>query len=193
MKHSSSFIAYNYKAHSLICSWPSWWSPLHCFLTDVISSYMALIWCLTIAAKCSMELMKLSKVRSYVAEMIWKVISLSFSFSKLLWPVVKTGSIQLWKKNLHPQSLSGTKPSSFLFYRSVTEVLSHLSPDLCVVSCASLDLDNQAACHHTSLTLTTVCLVWTAGYGNLLDFYGSNWLSGSNMWKEEVVLSSLRG
>lgn len=106
--------------------------------------------------------------------------------------VVKTGSIQLWE-NLHPRSLSSTKPSSFLFYHSVTEVLSHLSPDLCVVSCASLDLDNQAACHHTSLTLTTVSLVWTAGYGNLLDFYGSNWLSGSNMWKEEVVLSSLRG
>ena len=107
--------------------------------------------------------------------------------------LLKQAAYSFEKKNLHPQSLSGTKPSSFLFYRSVTEVLSHLSPDLCVVSCASLDLDNQAACHHTSLTLTTVCLVWTAGYGNLLDFYGSNWLSGSNMWKEEVVLSSLRG
>ena len=57
----------------------------------------------------------------------------------------------------------------------------------------SLDLDKQTGSHHTSLTLTTVCLVWTVGYGNLLDFYSSNWLSGPNMWGEEVVLSSLLG
>lgn len=57
----------------------------------------------------------------------------------------------------------------------------------------SLDLDKPTASHHTSLTLTTVCLVWTVGYGNLLDFYSSNWLSGPNMWREEVVLSSLLG
>lgn len=113
--------------------------------------------------------------------------NLSVSISMIIYNIYKTYRFNLGKTHFpFPHFL-------LVLYqqRGAPPLVSRLHS--CSVLLDSLDLDNQAACHHTSLTLTTVCLVWTAGYGNLLDFYDSNWLSGSNMWKEEVVLSSLRG